>query len=616
MRSKRIGLRSLVGLMASAAALAVSGAAFGVSGAVSTTHNPGHVDVGGYAPGYENGPCLNGQGVNCNIYTDKRDVWFSGLPVSAAVGAGTYFFAVLSPGGQPAPNDGGTNNAHGEQANLSDNIDAYTNRTFTVDGLGNITAYTGTHERDGNLLQLYDYADTPNNGGVYILAVCSLAGGYPVSPRDCKYDAFKIKSATEQEEPLTGPSVAKDASGSYDNTFTWSLQKCLNDISVGTPPPACRHTTTLNPTGTSVSVSYYVFVSHNSGAISNVKVTGNIQVFNGNVDDQSNTIPIDISNLTDVLAHDSTTTDCTILDAANSTPSFPVSLSAFETDFTYSCDLGTTIPSGEVDNTATVSWDDQTVGTRALDAGSSDFTFSDVAFTEHRIGNCTSVYDAFNGATPPGDLLGQACVGDSNPKKFTNTRSITVQQAMCVSYPNIATESANGSTDTDTVSVCGRIGNGFTIGFWSNNNGQAVLCAHDTAWRTLLNGSGNGYFLRTGSSGALYSVPTGGTCKAAQANFAAWLLGASATNMSYMLSAQLSGTMLNVAYKNMNGNACIAGINGNPISINNLIAGAITFLKANGITIAAGAARTTATLYKNIFDGLNNNLVNAVPGPC
>jgi hypothetical protein len=86
--------------------------------------------------------------------------------------------------------------------------------------------------------------------------------------------------------------------------------------------------------------------------------------------------------------------------------------------------------------------------------------------------------------------------------------------------------------------------------------------------------------------------------------------------MSYMLSAQLSGTELNVAYKNMNGSACVAGINGSAISINNLIANAITFLRANGNTTAAGAARNTATAYKNIFDGLNNNLVNAVPGPC
>src|SRR5919198_2887316 len=123
MRS-RIGLRWFAGLTVIAAALVVSGAALGVSGAVSTTDNPGHVDT---YDSYTNQACLNGQGVNCNIYLDKRDVWLSGLPVSSALGAGDYFFAVLSPGGQPAPNDGGTNNSNGELANLSDNFDAVAN---------------------------------------------------------------------------------------------------------------------------------------------------------------------------------------------------------------------------------------------------------------------------------------------------------------------------------------------------------------------------------------------------------------------------------------------------------------------------------------------------------
>ena len=66
----------------------------------------------------------------------------------------------------------------------------------------------------------------------------------------------------------------------------------------------------------------------------------------------------------------------------------------------------------------------------------------------------------------------------------------------------------------------------------------------------------------------------------------------------------------------MSGSACIAGINGSPISINSLIANAITFLRNNANTTLSGPARTTATLYKNIFDSLNNGLGFAVPGSC
>ena len=84
--------------------------------------------------------------------------------------------------------------------------------------------------------------------------------------------------------------------------------------------------------------------------------------------------------------------------------------------------------------------------------------------------------------------------------------------------------------------------------------------------------------------------------------------------MSYMLSAQLAGTILNVTYNGMSGGACIAGINGSPITINTLIANTITFLRNNGNTTASGTARTTATLYKNIFDTLNNGNGFAVTG--
>jgi hypothetical protein len=43
---------------------------------------------------------------------------------------------------------------------------------------------------------LFPYSDTRNPGGVYIMAICYLGedgSNYPVAPRDCKYDAFKVK---------------------------------------------------------------------------------------------------------------------------------------------------------------------------------------------------------------------------------------------------------------------------------------------------------------------------------------------------------------------------------------------------------------------------------------
>ena len=91
---------------------------------------------------------------------------------------------------------------------------------------------TGTHVEgespNGKLIiQLAPFDDTSNNGGVYILAICQLqkynANGtltpvsYPVDPRDCKYDAFKI-----QED---APSCAECGSIMVRNG---SCYKCLN----------------------------------------------------------------------------------------------------------------------------------------------------------------------------------------------------------------------------------------------------------------------------------------------------------------------------------------------------------------------------------------------------
>ncbi len=179
-----LGLAALLVLGIATVSNAVSGAAF-------TTFNA-HVDGSG------KNVCKN-SAINCNIYGAKEYVWLNGGPTANGLGPnGRYFFAVLVPGGQPDPNDGGAKN-------LSDDYDAYTNRTFTVTN-GEVSAYSGTHWLDDGVsgpkpnnkppyIRLFPYADTTNPGGVYILAICYIGDGskYPVDPRSCKYDAFKVK---------------------------------------------------------------------------------------------------------------------------------------------------------------------------------------------------------------------------------------------------------------------------------------------------------------------------------------------------------------------------------------------------------------------------------------
>lgn len=149
--------------------------------------------------------------------------------------------------------------------------------------------------------------------------------------------------------------------------------------------------------------------------------------------------------------------------------------------------------------------------------------------------------------------------------------------------------------------------NGLTLGFWSNKNGQAVLNKNDPAWRNLLNASN----LRN-ANGSLYFVP-GGAFKDAYGNFRTWLLSATATNMSYMLSAQLAATRLDIAYNGLNDKDLVLDPKGNWVPISQVVTDAIAFLATHGSTVAAGADRNLAEAYKNIFDGLNNNIQKITP---
>src|SRR5437867_7305881 len=158
------------------------------------------------------GHCKNGQPdattvVNCNIYDGKQYVWLNGGPSNAALADGTYFFAVLVPGGQPDPNDGGAKNLSDTTlaplVSGSASGDTRSNRTFSVSN--GTVSYGGTHDFDSNQIRLMPYDDTTNNGGVYVLGICELSSAdAAVNPRDCKYDAFKVQTP---EAPVTVQAV-------------------------------------------------------------------------------------------------------------------------------------------------------------------------------------------------------------------------------------------------------------------------------------------------------------------------------------------------------------------------------------------------------------------------
>lgn len=448
MRFKRFGLRRYAGLVAAVIGLTVGvGVAFAVSGATSTTDNPGYTDTG---DAYVNGSCHNGHGVNCNIYDNKKDVWLSGLPTS--VGAGTYFFAVLVPGGQNDPNDGATDN-------LSDapGGDAWTNRVFDVASDGTIT-YHGTHEFDpnNNKIQVFPYDDTTNPGGVYILAVCQVPADPSDDPgvdaKDCKFDAFKVNSGA-QNPPASDLVVTKTATPSFSRAYDWSVTKSLTSDSP------------VDTSASSTTASYEVTATWSGPTDGGWEVTGKISVFNPN--------SFDVSGV-DVTDSVNDGGSCSVTGGTDQT--IPAETTS---DFDYTCTYSSKPDPLDGKNTAEATWDPSgdmsgTSGDATFDV---DFSFDDGSAGNPTVTHDTStVTDTFNGGSP--DTIGVAGIDgsfddtgntldnfsetyDSLSQTFTfdYTRDVTVVAGTCTTYDNEADVSSdatsNDNSDTASVEVCG-----------------------------------------------------------------------------------------------------------------------------------------------------------------
>ena len=170
---------------------------------------------------------------------------------------------------------------------------------------------------------------------------------------------------------------------------------------------------------------------------------------------------------------------------------------------------------------------------------------------------------------------------------------------------------AGGEATISFGNVCLGAGGGLTLGFWSNKNGQALINATD------LQHLRDDFCLRN-ADGSEFNPTTNAQVKS-------FLLGANATNMSNMLSAQLIAMCLNVAHGFVNGGAlifagsnpsgCNVPVNGNGfITVNALLADAATELCAHGLVLAGNPERACQEFKKNALDKANNNL-NFVQGP-
>jgi hypothetical protein len=203
-------------------------------------------------------------------------------------------------------------------------------------------------------------------------------------------------------------------------------------------------------------------------------------------------------------------------------------------------------------------------------------------------------------------LTAAGCVtwGNLTPGSYSVTEGTPVQTNWFASTAKTLTSNVteNSHPTVQFGNYCTVPSGGLTLGFWSNTNGQAILAAHDPAWRTLLNSA----CLRK-ANGDPYTVSTVASFATAYADFRTWILGAKATNMAYMLSAQLAAMKLNIAYGSVDGNA-FDQCSGE--TINQLVADASnaagTGLCTDGYTPSGDPNRAAQEARKNCLDKLNN----------
>jgi hypothetical protein len=190
--------------------------------------------------------------------------------------------------------------------------------------------------------------------------------------------------------------------------------------------------------------------------------------------------------------------------------------------------------------------------------------------------------------------------GDGTWTNSTNQSEITIDecgQPVSVSFGNYCTMPSGG----------------LTLGFWSNKNGCKILTGTttgnvlDPTVVTLLNSCS----LRD-ANGAVHIFTSD------YSKFRSWLLSATATNMAYMLSAQLATLKLDVKYGFVDSNAFDLCSNE---TVSQLITDASGLLSTTSCGMTCNPASGSATriaqgVDKDCIDKINNG-GPVVPGaPC
>lgn len=341
-------------------------------------------------------------------------------------------------------------------------------------------------------------------------------------------------------------SVSKNANPSFSRTYQWSIAKQGDK-------------TTIDPGGT---VTYSVTATETGFKDGGWQVSGSVHVANPN-DWES----VTLNSLTDAIQGEPNAS-CSFTGTPAGTVLAPAGTHGSSADFPYTCTYSAAPASASQTNAATAGWDKGAASTPDNSAqGTASWVWGSPTATTNRTIHVT---DSQGGA------LGTVTASDSQPftsKTFTYSKAFAPPSSGCATVNNTATITETGQQAKFAVQNCNS--GALTMGYWHNQNGQAIInAASQPALQTWLKSFGPVFSDAPGSNIAGYF------------NTVFNAANASGTGAP-MLKAQMLATALDVYFSD-------PSLGGNKIGAPNPIGG-LTVNISSWSAAFGGAAKMTVT---------------------